>query len=166
MTALSKGDSERSGLSVGAGVFLALASGVSALWFSRSYYFHSDRAGWGHRNQPIFLWVSVISAAVSLVLVVITGIRSVRFRLAVGSAGTLTVVLALLLRYGGHGDLPYAVIPLFPGILAYMMAFGLHSDAGKWVDFLWMFGVNTVFYATIVAGIIALLNRRKRLHES
>jgi hypothetical protein len=165
MTSVSRDDSERFGFSVGRGIFLALASGLSALWFSRSYYFNSDRVGWGDvsadRNQTLFWWGTAISVAVSLLLVIVTTIRSERFRLALGGAGTLTGIVMLLTQ---RPELRYAAVMLIPGIFAFMMAFGVHAGPDKWVRFLWMFGVNTVFYTSIIGGVLALLNRGKRLH--
>jgi len=164
MTSLPRDDSERFGLSVGVGVFLSLISGLSALWFSRSYYFNSDRVGWGDRSadraQSLFWWGAVISIAVLLLMALIISTRSKRFRFAVGGAGTLSGILMLVSQRPGLRCVSW---PLLPGVFATMMAFGVHSDFRKWSSILWVFGINTLFYSAIIGGAFTLLNWRKRL---
>ena len=164
MTSLSRDDSERFGLSTGVEILLALIAGISSLWFSRSYYFNADRVGWGipsaDRNQSLFWWGTAISVAVSLLLAIMAAIRSGRFRLAFVSAGAITSALMFMSRWLG---LRYVTWALLPAIFPWIMAFGVHAGPGKWVGFLWVFGVNTVFYTAMIGGAMALLRGRKGL---
>jgi hypothetical protein len=165
MTFESTNDSSRFRLPLVPSVFLALTSGVSALWFSRSYYFNSDRVGWGSpsadRDQSIFWWGTVISIALLVLSTTVAAIRSARFRISVAGATTLAGILILA---GQRPGLRFLSWPLVPGIYAAIMALGVHSDFRTWTGLLWIFGINTVFYAAIIAGILAQVNQRKRLH--
>lgn len=165
MRSLSRTNSEGLGLSTGSGVFLALVWGIGSLWFSRSHFFNSDRVGWGDpsadRDQSLFWWGTVIGSATSLLMAMITGIRSAGFRFAVWSTATLMGILTLLaIKF----SLKYAEVRLLPGLLAYGIAFGVHSDARNWIDSLWLFWIHTVLYAAMVAGILALPSRRRPPH--
>jgi len=154
-------------LSVGTGILVAMISGTSALWFSRSYYFNANRVGWGDasadRSQTMFWWGAVISAGISLLLASITATRSKRFRIALAAAGTLTAALMFVSQRPSLSYMSRAL--LLPGLFGWILAFGVHADLRKWAGLLWVFGINTVFYAAIVGGVLSALNGRKRLHD-
>ena len=138
----------------------AILSCIGALWFSRAYYLNSDHVGWGDsaadRNQSIYWWVTVICVAVSLLLILLSAVRSERVRFAVLGASALTGSL-MVIRWP---TLRYAAISLIPGLFATVIAFGVHSGPRTWIRFLWVFGINTVFYTTIIGGIDALSKGR------
>jgi hypothetical protein len=50
---------------------------------------------------------------------------------------------------------------LLPGTFATVLAFGLQADLSRWISLMWVFGINTVFYATVVGLISACLGIRR-----
>jgi hypothetical protein len=139
-----------------------LISGAGSLWFSRLYYFNSSNVGWGDvsadRSQLLFRCATTVAVAVLFMLVTFAAMRFGWFRLAliVGAA-----VSGVALVFGGCGSHVGTGFLLLPGILTTAMSFGIHSDLCHWPGMLWIFELCTVFYATLTAGIIALLGGRK-----
>lgn len=167
MNSASRRDSEANRTSMGIGLFAALSlSGLSVLWFSRSYYLNSGHVGWGDasadREQIFFRWATAISIATLFVLINLAATRSGRFRLAITLAGMLSGAAMLVGELHALRTVKFVVIP---GMFASMIAFGVHSDPGWWLRLLWVFGISTAFYATIIGASLALVDRRKRRKE-
>ena len=137
---------------------------MTALWTSRALYFTNGRTGWGDATadgeQHFLWWVTLISAASLILLIIFTSVRSVGFRWAVLGGGMLSGVLLWLSRFQG---LEHVAFLLLPGLFAGILAFGIHADFSQWTTLLWTFGINTAFYAVVIR--LALLGLSARSAE-
>jgi hypothetical protein len=133
---------------------LGVASAVTALWLSRAYSLSAT--SWA--ADDIYLWGALLSLCALTLLVGIGAVRSERFRIAFGRSATLCVLLMLMSQWAG---VRMAAVPLMPGVIIEMMAFGVHSGPLRWVGALWVGGVNTVLYGSIIALFLRISSREQ-----
>ena len=131
---------------------------ISLLWLLRTHYFNATNAGWGDREQDRHQWLLGWGVRISFALAVIcvsaiaTFSKRMRIAVTMGTALSLSSVLVASL-------LPMVSFILgFPGVVAALYAFGVHSGGG--------FEVTTyaaVINAVIYGGIGFLLLHKKTL---
>jgi hypothetical protein len=113
-----------------------LGSGLTTLWLSRAYSVSatSTSIAWAdagyYRNLKLLYWGAVLSVCALILIIGMGAVRSKRFRLAFLGSVRLWSLLLFVSKWGG---LRVAAVPLMPGIIIEMMAFGVHSGPLSWV---------------------------------
>jgi uncharacterized protein (DUF2062 family) len=122
----------------------------------RAYELDRFNAAWGDAaadRKHALLWYAtcgsiVVAVGVGIVMALVS--RIALYSVVIGTC--VILVLGVIAHYGPHPIQMASFIPLFPGYLAAVLAFGVHDDSVA--SGIWFVTTNALIYSIVVYAIL------------